>query len=141
MSTALEEVIIDLVMHDADRGALVRDDKPGLIVLMLSQPAVAQLGGALLPLAKELGTPHWRFQRELSLRDSITRVLKDCDESPCKWLWFAFPYGKIHVVGAVFVGSICERVAAVCNAHRCPCSLDPKRAAQGYEIEKTVSRP
>jgi hypothetical protein len=40
----------------------------------------------------------------------------------------------------VFTGEICQRVAAVCNAHRAPCSLDRKKSPPGYQIDRTIQK-
>lgn len=160
----LEDILIDLVMMGGDRGALVRDTAhPCVIVLMVSDEAVAKLGMALLPVTEELGKepvsqggvihdgrpPRTRVPGEsgsgvryqtLTLRTSINHMFADADSSPRHWLMFELHFGDLRVVGLSFSGEICHRVAKICTENGAPCSLDPKKPAEGYEITKTKNR-
>jgi hypothetical protein len=143
------KVVLDLLMHGADRGVVVRHGGKGVIVLMLDAASVASLGRALLPLTNELGTESieidgkvfdGRPSETITTETTLKRAFEHCDESPRCWLLFQIPLGNVLITGVSFVGEVCDRVAAICNAHACPCSLDPTKRAPGYEIERTIHR-
>lgn len=153
--TTIEDIAIDLIMAGADRGALVREETaaqgPGVMVLVEDVGSASQLVTALLPLLEELGAapvslPSGKVHtgipdEQCTLQTPVKRIFEHCDQSPRNWLTFGLKIGTLDVTGWVFVGDdVCRRVAAICNAHRCPCSLDPKKAAPGYLIEKVVQR-
>lgn len=152
MSVSIAKVVLDLLMGGADRGAVVRHGGKGVIVIMLDDAAVASLGCALLPLTKELGTEPIAMAdgrlfdgrpldcEQITVDTTIKQAFENCDESPRQWLLFQLPLGNVLITGVSFVGEVCARVAAICNAHDCPCSLDPEKPAPGYEIERTINR-
>jgi hypothetical protein len=147
--TTLDTVLIDMIMNGADRAALVRPrPTPGVLVLMF-QSAIPTIGSALLPIAQELG------EKPVILPDGtihdgrvpdaeppheqtdVKTIFGHADESPRKWLFFTMEYRKMgEVLGYVFSGDICERVAEVCTEHGAACSLDSKTAPRGYKIVK-----
>lgn len=144
MSHALEDVIIDLLMHGADRGALVRPAQGGkptaVCVILASNEAIAAIGGELRDVFRELGSTHLtRFCREVTEKTALDTLFENNDEAPCGWSYALFRLGCTEVM-VVIVAREVERVAAICNAHGAPCSLDANRAAPGYEIERRITR-
>lgn len=139
--TALEDVIIDLLMNGSDRGVLVRPEQEGarmaVLVLMLSGAARARLGPALQPVMDELGNAKTNLllaDSGLDERSALTDIFGGFDDAPHGWVWFEFCFGRTDVLAAGFVGPVCERVAKICTECGAPCSLDPKKPAPGYEI-------
>lgn len=149
MSTSISKVALDLLMAGADRCAVVRHGGKGVIVIMLDNEAVASLGAALLPLTQELGTEPVLVDgkvftgvpsEQINEDTTLGRAFEHCDESPRNWLLFQLVLGKVLITGVSFVGEVCDRVAVICNANNCPCSLDSAKPAPGWEIERTISR-
>lgn len=146
-ATTLEDVYIGMLMNGTDRGALVRPEQDGaqvgVCVLLMSQVAVNLLGVALRPIVNELGDEpvekdgkmfDGRPEENVTVHTRIARVFEHGDASPRNWLIFEMPFGRVSVIGIIFVGEICRRVAEVCNRHGAPCSLDPSKPAPGYEV-------
>jgi hypothetical protein len=136
MSNTLEDVLIGLTMHGADRGALVRHGTPGVLVLLTSKAAVQRIGPGLVDILRDMGDSG---KREIGQCDSNARLNELFDltdnASANGWAWFEMPFGTMTVVAAVITGQPwCDRVAAHCTANGAPCSLDPTKAAPGYEI-------
>lgn len=139
----LEDVIIELVMNGADRGAVVRPgppEKKGLIALMLSPEASGTLGVALNEICNKLGIPDESPHRPLTIRTKLARMFEDADSAPTKWMGFAFHYYKTPVIGLSFSGAVCDLTGAVCTSHRAPVSWGPDDPAPGYEITETRER-
>ncbi len=143
----LEDVLIDLCMMGADRGALVRHrsetTRHGVMVLLLSKEAMKRIGAALLPVTETMGSPlmdDLSAQPPRDARDTLVEIFAACDRSPHGWEMFDLHFGKMHVLGITFTGDCCPQVAAICTAHGAPCSLDPKKAAPGWEIERREKR-
>jgi len=139
----LEDVIIGVLMRGGDRGALVRpsqisagrDVEPAVCVLTLSEAARMRLTPPLLEILRELGDSPRRLLAEIATSSPLREVFASADGATNGWSWFQFQFGPTRVVGTVFVGPICDRVAAICTANGAPCSLDPDEAAPGYEVE------
>jgi hypothetical protein len=54
--TTIEDIVTDLTLHSADRGAVVRDEgEAAVMVLMLSSAAIGTLGAALRHILARLG--------------------------------------------------------------------------------------
>lgn len=133
MSNLLEDVIIDALMHGVDRAALVRDHgEPGVCVLIMSDSAAQRMGRPLYQLAMEIGTgaPTDLFTDKTPLPELFATL----EKLNADWCPSEIRFGRTVVLAIVFRGAaLCERVAALCNAHGCPCSLDRNQPPPGCE--------
>jgi hypothetical protein len=134
----VEGMVFDLLLYGADRGALVGLEESGectVSVLMLSLKAERSLGAALQKLVLRMGTSEVQQQPALNPAGSLAQLTNTARQMPHKWFWWPFWVGKQQVLAVVIHGrDACEKAAEICNAHRCPCSLDPKTSAPGYEV-------
>lgn len=141
----VEDVFLDLVMNGAGRGALVRTSRdggvePGICVFMLDREAVQLLGWALFEEIKMLKKYVWNGEA-IGIDIALSGLFAAVEDTPGKWMWLVWPYERMEVGAAVFVGrEICERVATICNSRGVPVTLDPDRSPPGCEIERRVAR-
>jgi hypothetical protein len=136
----LSDVLFDLAMHGADRGALVRPNQEGkatgVCVIMEGAAALAELGSKLLEIARTLGNGPADFGAPLITEEiGLKPLFEIADRAPNGWCWAAFTYGRMQITLAIFVREV-EVVAKFCTEHGAPCSLDSKKAAPGWELVK-----
>ena len=147
----IEDVVIDLSMNGSDRGALVRStDNPGVIVFLLTSEAkrtaagVSVLGPLIIELRNliinDLGGDG-SIYRNFPCSTPVTLLFNHCDETPKHWNILIQKLGSVEFYAISFSGPICHRVAEICNAYRCPCSLDPEKAPSGYNITRMLNKP
>lgn len=146
----LEDVLIDLCMHGADRGALVRAAgegiTPGVMVIVTSNAAGLRIFTALSGLAGKAQQKQPAPGDVLDYHDdsfaklSLVEIFGRCDAVAVNTLFFDFRFGRMPVRGIVFTGELCAEVAEICTANGAPCSLDPKKSAPGFEIVKREKR-
>lgn len=144
MSQTLEQLLTDLTMMGADRCAIVRAAQMGkpqaVCVVMASKRALRELGKPLLKVATVLGNATADFGAPgISEKTTFVTLFEMADSAPNGWCWAAFKFFKLEVTLAIFCRSV-EAVAKVCTERGAPCSLDPEKAAEGYEITKTLTR-
>lgn len=134
--TTLEDVLIDITMQGADRAALVRHGAPGVLVLLTSKAAVQRLGPLLIHVMREMGDSAKLDIGRVDFDTPVQQLFTMTDHAASNgWAWFEMSFGRLDVVAAIITGQPwCDRVAAHCTASGAPCSLDPTKAAPGYEI-------
>lgn len=132
----LEDVLIDLTMNGADRGALVRHGAPGVLVLLTSTAALQRIAPGLVTVLRDMGDSGKREIGRVDFATPVNEIFKMTDNAAANgWAWFELPFGRMTVVATVITGQPwCDRVAAHCTANGAPCSLDPTKAAPGYEF-------
>ncbi|HEV7405203.1 MAG TPA: hypothetical protein VGO11_19825 [Chthoniobacteraceae bacterium] len=143
---SLEDVLIGMLMNGVDRGALVRPAQagvrqPAVCALMLSEAAMMRLGGALLPLMKELGNSSEETSGPFSERAGLKTLFDQAEATGRHWVWFELLFGATKVRAVMFLGQgPCERAAAICSAQGAPCSLNAEKPAPGYQIERRLTQ-
>jgi hypothetical protein len=134
--TTLEDVLIDLVMRNADRCALVRSAQTGkcaaVCVLLLSADSIREIGGPLVKIAQSLGNGPEDFGAPIGwVEIGLAKLFETADTAPNGWFWASFKYQRVKVMLAAFVREV-DTVAKLCTDNGAPCSLDPKAPAVGW---------
>lgn len=141
MSQNLEGLLIDMLMAGADRGALVNPHQPGVLVLMLSKAAIRAMGPPLIAYLKTLGDTADKAEiAKLTVKAPLGEFFRATAASaPFGYAWFAIRYFDVEVLAACVIGEDrCLEVARICTAAGAPCSMDPKKPAPGWEIDRHV---